>query len=208
MNTAREEGEVSFKAFARILGERSPSYVTQLKGEGRLVLSADGKRVRVAESLALVRSTADPGKAGVVARHAASRGGDPTPVAAPAPAPADDGTGGDLDAPSADPVEQSHARRRSKAMADKAETDALAAERDYRRSIGELMEASEVEHAVRGAVAAFRGSLENLPNTLAPELSAMTDEGRIRVLLSEAFEHTLEELSRQFAAIGRQEQAA
>ena len=204
MNTAREEGEVSFKAFARILGERSPSYVTQLKGEGRLVLSADGKRVRVAESLALVRSTADPGKAGVVARHAAARGDE----GAAAPVTADEGAGAELDAPSADPVEQSHARRRSKAMADKAETDALAAERDYRRSMGELMEAAEVEHAVRAAVASFRGSLENLPNTLAPELSAMTDEGRIRVLLSEAFEHALEELSRQFAALGRREEAA
>ncbi len=204
MNTVREEGEVSFKAFARILGERSPSYVTQLNGEGRLVLSADGKRVRVAESLALVRSTADPGKAGVVARHAAARGDEGVTI----PAAADEGAGGELDAPSADPVEQSHARRRSKAMADKAETDALAAERDYRRSMGELMEAAAVEHAVRGAVASFRGTLENLPNTLAPELSAMTDEGRIRVLLSEAFEHALEELSRQFAALGRREEAA
>ena len=204
MKTEREEGEVSFKAFARILGERSPSYVTQLKGEGRLVLSDDGKRVRVAESLAWVRSTADPGKAGVVARHAAARDDE----ALSSPSATDEAAVGDLEAPSADPVEQSHARRRSKAMADKAETDALAAERDYRRSMGELMEAAAVEHAVRGAVASFRGSLENLPNTLAPELSAMTDEGRIRVLLSEAFEHALEELSRQFAAIGRQEQAS
>ncbi len=204
MNTAREEGEVSFKAFARILGERSPSYVTQLKAEGRLVLSADSKRVRVAESLALVRSTADPGKTGVVARHAAARGDEGATI----PGAFDEGRGGDVEAPSADPVEQSHARRRSKAMADKAETDALAAERDYRRSMGELLEAAAVEHAVRGAVASFRGSLENLPNTLAPELSAMTDEGRIRVLLSEAFEHTLEELSRQFAALSRREEAA
>jgi hypothetical protein len=205
---AREEGEVSFKAFARILGERSPSYVTQLKAEGRLILSADGKRVRVAESLALVRSTADPGKAGVVARHAAARDGvadavRPDPASEP-----DVDAGGEPGGASADPIEQSHARRRSKAMADKAETDALAADRDYRKSMGELLEAAEVEHAVRVVGAYFRGSLENLPNTLAPELSAMTDEGRIRVLLSEAFEYALEELSRQFAALGRREEAA
>lgn len=204
MNSSRQDGEVSFKAFARILGERSPSYVTQLKGEGRLVLSADGKRVRVAESLALVRSTSDPGKGGVVARHAAAReaGAALAPSEAPEPASAD------LEAPSDDPVEQSHARRRAKAMADKAETDAKAAERDYRLSIGELLEASQVEQALSRAGAAFRGSLENLPNTLAPELSAMTDEGRIRVLLAVAFEHALEELSRQFAALGRREEAA
>jgi hypothetical protein len=200
----REEGEVSFKAFARILGERSPSYVTQLKGEGRLVLSQDGKRVRVAESLALIRTTADPAKTGVVARHAAARATE-HPAA---PLGGEEAAGAELEPPTADPVEQSHARRRAKALADKAETDAKVAERDYRISMGELLEAGAVEHAVRAAVASFRGSLENLPSTLAPELSAMTDEGRIRVLLSESFEHALEELSRQFAALGRREEAA
>jgi hypothetical protein len=198
--TGGEVRTATFKAFARILGERSPSYVTQLKSEGRLVLTDDGKRVRIDESLALIRSTADPAKAGVVVRHAAARASVPPP-AAEATAEAEDTPSGDA----VDPVEQSHARRRSKAMADKAETDAKAADRDYRISMGQLLEAVEVEHAVRGAVASFRGGLENLPNTLAPELSAMTDESRIRVVLSEAFEHVLEELARAFGAIGRRE---
>lgn len=196
-----ERGEVTRKAFARILGA-APSYVTQLQGEGRLVLTADGKRVRVDESLKLIRGTADPAKSGVAGRHAAARG---------APTAAADGDGLDDEdaAPdgAADPVKDSHAMRRSKALADKAETDAKAAERDYRISMGELLEAAEVEHLIRSAVATFRGSLENLPDVLAPELSAITDEGRVRVVLAEAIEHKLEELSRAFAAVGRKDPA-
>lgn len=193
-------GEVSFKLFAKMLGERSPSYVTQLKDAGRLVLSADGKRVCVDESLALIRATADPAKTGVVARHAAARGTE-------APIDADDGAASDdgATAPTGDVVQDSHARRRAKALADKAETDAKVADRDYRISMGELLAAADVEQAARHAAATFRGAIENLPNTLAPELAAVTDEGRVRVVLAEALEHALEELSRAFAAIGRRE---
>ena len=79
-----ESGTASFAGFARLIGERSPSYITQLKGEGRLVLTDDGKRVRVQESIALIKATADPAKAGVAARHAANRT-TAKPEAAPAP---------------------------------------------------------------------------------------------------------------------------
>lgn len=193
-----EGGEVSRKAFARILGA-APSYITQLQEEGRLVLSADGKKVRVEESLALIRGTADPSKAGVAERHAAARG-------APTGAAVVDDQDGD-DAMPADPVQGGDAKRRAKALADKAETDAKAAELDYRQRVGELLEAAEVEHLIKSAVATFRGGLESLPDTLAPELSALSDEGRIRVVLGEAIEHRLEELSRAFGAIARREQA-
>ncbi|PRH82619.1 hypothetical protein [Arenimonas caeni] len=193
-----EGGEVSRKAFARILGA-APSYITQLQEEGRLVLSADGKKVRVEESLALIRGTADPSKAGVAERHAAARGA-PTGAAA-----ADDQDGDD--AMPSDPAQGGDARRRAKALADKAETDAKAAELDYRQRVGELLEAAEVEHLIKSAVTTFRGGLESLPDTLAPELSALSDEGRIRVVLGEAIEHRLEELSRAFGAIARREQA-
>lgn len=203
---AREDGTASFKEFARILGERSPSYVTQLKAEGRLVLTDDGKRVRVAESRELIRATADPARAGVAARHAAKRtssGAGPALAALmPASAPGD----ADDEVPAVDPAQGAHQLRRAKALADRAETDAKAAERDYRLSLGELLEADQVDHAIRGAVATFRTSIENLPNTLAPELSALTDEGRIRVLLGEALEHALEELARRFGAIAKTEE--
>ncbi len=212
MKARHETGTASFSGFARVLGERSASYVTQLKEAGRLVLTEDGKRVRVTESLALIRATADPSKAGVAARHAAARGKGgagqaPPPAAPPAQAGAPDDGEEPIPASFGDAVQDGHARRRAKALADKAETDAKAAERDYRISLGELLQADHVEHAVRGAVATFRTSLENLPNTVAPELAALTDEGRIRVVLGEALEHALEELSRKLGTIAKAEEA-
>lgn len=209
-----EDGTASFAGFARILGERSPSYVTQLKAEGRLVLTEDGKRVRVEESRALIKATADPGKTGVVARHAAARaqGAATTPAAGRgATSGAEDAEDGeDADqagaASTGDPVADSHARRRSKAMADKAEADARKALRDEQLELGQLLKAEDVEHAVRGAVVTFRGTLENLPNTIAPELAAIEDEGRVRVILAEALENALSELARRFGQLAKAEE--
>lgn len=194
-----EEGTASRKQFARILGERSPSYVTQLEAEGRLVLTADNKRVRVAESLALLRETADPAKAGVVARHAAARaaGDGEVPMVEE----------GDGPAPTGDSVTDGHARRRAKALADKAETDAKAAERDYQLSLGGLLRADEVEQVVRSAVVTFRGALENLQNTLAPQVATITDEAQARALFASEFEHALGELSRKFLTLSKRETA-
>lgn len=200
-----EPGTASFGGFARILGERSPSYVTQLKGEGRLVLTEDGKRVRVQESLALVRATADPSKAGVQARHAANRtitGGEGA-VVVPAGTPEGSGEGGDEDAGR----ESSHSVRRAKALADKEEELALTARRVNLIAAGELLTAGDVEAALVDAGTSMRSALENLPSTLAPELAAERDEGRVRVILSEAIENVLGEIARQFALIGKAEQA-
>ncbi len=198
----------NFREFAAI-ARFKPSYITQLKAAGRLVLTENGKRIRVAESLALIRDTADPSKAGVVARHAATRAKGAGQAAAK---PGRDDTGTQAATPVdaepvdyTDPVESSHARRRAKAMADKAETDALAAQRDYRLSLGELLEVAAVEAVCRDTATTLRTSFENLPNTLAPELAAATDEARIRVLLQDAIEHALEEASRQLGALARTE---
>lgn len=195
-----------FREFAGIVGCK-PSYVTELRKAGRLFLTDDRKRVRVAESLALIAETRDPSRAGVAARHAAARAA--KAKAAPEPAGAgDDGPlsaddGDDLPILPADPVEASHARRKAKAIADKAEADARKALRDEQVELGQLLPAEEVEHAIRGAVVTFRGAMENLPDTLAPQLSAISDEGRVRVVLAEAFEHALEELARKLGAIAR-----
>lgn len=209
---AHEPGTASFAGFARMIGVK-PSYITELKTAGRLVLTADGKRVRVEESRALIRSTSDPAKAGVVARHAVGRGraaATTSPPVAAATTPADTGEDGDQEPARVytDPVEESHARRRTKALADKAEADARKALRDEQIELGQLLPADEVEHAVRGAVVTFRGALENLPNTIAPELAAISDEGRVRVVLAEALEHALEELARKFGQLARAESDA
>lgn len=206
MSTAPDT--LGFKAFAQHAGFK-PSYVTQLRKAGRLVLTDNSRAVRVAESLALIRDTADPSKTGVAARHAATRAkGAGQAAAKPARDDAAAQAATPVDAEPVDytdPVESSHARRRAKAMADKAETDALAAQRDYRLSLGELLEVAAVEAVCRDTATTLRTSFENLPNTLAPGLAAATNEARIRVLLQDAIEHALEEASRQLGALAKQE---
>lgn len=197
----------SFAGFAKLLGNRRASYVTQLKREGRLVLTEDGKRVKVDASLALIRSTSDPAKAGVVARHAAARGAASVAPAAPPAPPAGDQPAGDGDDGWL-PPEGGHQLRRAKALADKEEALAEKARRENLVEMGKLLPADEVDHALFAAATTLRTSLENLPNTLAPELTAARDEGRVRVILGEAIEHALEEISRAFATIAKSEESA
>lgn len=210
--SGHEPGTASFAGFARAIGVKA-SYVTALKEADRLVLTEDGKRVWVEESRALIRETADGAKAGVAARHAAKRGQGVVVAAAGRQVPASGADGADDADPDgeapvnlADPVESSHARRRTKALADKAEADARKALRDEQIELGQLLQAEDVEHAVRSAVVTFRGALENLPNTIAPELAAIDDEGRVRVVLAEALENALGELARRFGQLAKAEE--
>lgn len=189
---------VTLRGFARIL-DKSPSYITELKGAGRLVLG-DGGKVDVDASLALIRETADPAKDGVRARHAANRG-QGQGVAAVGTDDPDDGA----EAPLEFEPQSNDAKRRAKALADGAEADARKKLRDEQVELGQLLQADDVEHAVRGAVATLRNGLENLPTILAPQVAAESDEAKCRVLITDAVEHALEELARQFSAIGKQE---
>ena len=63
---------LSKSAFAVRIG-RTPSYITWLKDNNRLVLSPDGKKVDVLATEALILETADPSKAAVAARHQQDR---------------------------------------------------------------------------------------------------------------------------------------
>lgn len=187
----------SFAEFAG-LARVKRSYVTALKQAGRLVLTEDGKAVRVAESIALIEATRDPSKIGVVRRHAEARAAQAaaeeavTPIVAPPVDPLpDDAATGDQ-------------RRRTKALADKEEALARIAIRDDRKAAGELLETRHVVDGVGDAGTVLRKSLERLPDALAPQLVALRDEGAIRVLLSEQIEHALHETSRQLAQLARQ----
>lgn len=196
-----------FREFAAHLGCR-PGYVTQLRKAGRLVLTEDEKAVRVAESLALIQDTRDPSKAGVALRHAQARaaaggaagaGGAGQGKQAAPPATAGD----DDDAPASFVPNDPHAKRRAKALADKAEADARKALRDEKIELGELLQASEVTAMVTEAITTFRTSLENLPGQVAPAMAAADSEEQVRVVLAEALEVRLADLSRAFAQIGR-----
>ena len=203
-----------FREFAAHLGCK-PSYVTELRKAGRLVLTRDGRRVVVAESIALIEATRDPARAGVARRHAAKRAATraasvdkaakkATRRQAGATAAAGAGEAAD-DAPLTFIPEDPHTKRRAKALADKAEADARKALRDERVELGQLLQAEEVAAVITDATTTLRTAMENLPGQIAPGLAAATTEEQVRVLLTEAIETRLGDLARKFSQIGRGE---
>lgn len=195
MNTLASPLTMSFSEFADHRGIKK-SYVTQLKHDGRLALTDDGKRVLVAESIQRIADTKDPSKTGVARRHEAER-------AAKAAGGTQDALAPEIEAPeSTEPFEvpggTSHALRRAKALADKAEADAEEAIRNNMIAAGKLMIADEVLAGVSAAGTFLRRRLESLPDVLGPQLAPVQDEATVRAILAEAIEHALEETSRQF----------
>jgi len=177
--------------FARLLGYRR-SYVTALKRDGRLVLADDGA-VQVAESIARIEATRDPGKRAVAERHAAAREAAPLPAEVAQAAPEPPAAAPVMDDP-ASPGYQHWRERRERAAA-------LAAERDNALADGKLLAADDVAAQVATAFVTARGALEALPDILAPQLAAESDEARCRALLVEAIELQLGDLSRRLAAL-------
>ena len=185
------------REFAAILGCK-PGYVTQLIAQGRVVLTDDGKQVRVAESLARIRATRDPAHQPVADRHAASRG----------QALADDAQPDDY-APSSSPAQAPQrpdaaavaGNSYQQARAVKERFLALEAKRAYEVAMGQLRDAREVEHAVATAFTATRTALQNLAQTLAPVLAATTTEEAARTEMATAFEAILAELSTTLATM-------
>lgn len=174
--------EVTRSEFARLRGFR-PSYVTQLANEGRLVLTDDGKRVKVAESVARIEATRDPSKQATADRHAAARAPDAVPAAAP--------------------VELAEELRYQDARAKHEHFKAAIAELEYRKAARELLEAGEVVGALSGILTVLRNRLESLPDVLAPQLAPITEEQQIRAMLADEVEIALGEVSARFAEMGR-----
>lgn len=186
---AAPPAKLSFREFARKL-QCKPGYVSQLKAAGRLVLTADGRAVKVDESLALIAATRDPAKVGVQARHAATRAAS----ASSAPETGGEDDAADTPAPRAD---DPHSLRRAKAMADKEEALARKALRDEQVELGELLRREDVESAAADAAMTLRTALQNLPTSLA-----LVDE-RDRTVVADGIEHLLEDMERKFRAIGK-----
>ena len=185
----------SFAEFAT-LGGWKKSWVTQLRRDGRLVLTDDQKRVRVAESFGLIKDTEDPSRSGVAARHAARRVGTAAAGQEAEPDPDDE-----------EPAlpNDGHARRRAKALADKEEALARKALREEQVEMGQLLVRDEVIAVVAEVVVRLRNRLEQLAPTLAPALAATTDESQVRVQLRDGIEEALHDLVKSFAALARAE---
>lgn len=172
--------EVTRTEFARLRGFK-PSYVTELAKAGRLVLSDDGKRVKVAESVARIEATRDPSKQAVADRHAANRGA----------------------APARDETPETEELRYQDARAKREHFMALQAELDYRKAARELLEAGEVVGALSDVLTVLRNRFESMPDVLAPQLAAEMEEQKIRAMLADEVEIALGEVSSRFADLGK-----
>ena len=188
----------SFSAFARRLGVR-PSYITKLRHDGRLVLTDDGKRVKVAESIARIEETRDENRDDVRARHAKEKkqkAGAAAAVGPPAPA-----------AVERAPAEKKPRAERSK-FSDyrtrKMLADAELAEMERDKIRGTLVQLDTVRAAGVEVGTALRAALENLPDQLAPLVAAVADEERCRQILQDHLEAILKEASAKIERLGQQ----
>jgi hypothetical protein len=180
---------LGFSDFARHVGMK-PSYITQLKKEGRLVLTDDGKAVRVAESVQRINETRDPSKQGVADRHAVGRATQPVDSSPP---PQSKEAAAD---PQGDNGRIGNTYQAARAV--KERYLAMSAKREYEIAIGRLMDADDVKSFVADAIVTLRTRLESLPDVLAPQLVAISDEAIARTMIAESIEHALEECATAF----------
>lgn len=179
-------GEVQFLSRSEFAAAQgwSPSYVTKLGKQGRLILDEDGRRIDVSATLALLRRTEDPGKDAVKQHHAAGRAEKHVGTHTRHDAPGEDVTG----PAAADPKYWENKARREGALAELAELE-LAKRR------GELVDRARVESAAFAIGRMLRDAVLGLPTQLAPALVSMTDafevETKLRAALRQVFEDTV-----------------
>lgn len=174
--------ELTRKQFAELNGW-SPSYVTKLGEQGRLVLTADGKKVRVAETLALIGNT-EGSRADVAQRHAEGRA---APGAFPGNTPGAD-AGGDANLTQARRVKAISEARRLAALADQEEMN-----RD--KQAGNLLAREDVDFVLNDYGATLRGLLENLADRLAPVVYPLKTLEETHAAISEAADALQQELA-------------
>jgi len=204
---AESDDTVTGKELAALIGCR-PSYVIELRKKGRVVVGGGGKGFLKGASLVLYAQTSDPSYAGVAQRHADARGaalagsGD---FAADLDADEDsDEEDDDAAAAPAGPRGRPmtpDALRKAKALADKAETDAHMAQIALQKELALLLPRAEVEAFLAEHATTFRGAMERLADTLAPQLAATVAEAECRRLVWDEVSHALEELSQGFRTL-------
>jgi hypothetical protein len=171
------DGEIRYLSKSKFAAEQgwSPSYVTKLNQQGRLVLCPDRKLVDVDATLAILRRTEDPGKESVRQHHQGAR----VEKHVVAHVKSDASTKDEPGAPSADPKYWDNKARREGMLADLAELE-LAKKR------GELVERQRVEAMAFAAGRTLRDAVLGLPTQLAPVFATMTDAFQIEIKLRDA----------------------
>ena len=184
--------------FARMVN-RKPGYISQLKTSGVLITTADGRRVRVRESIEAMEANRNPAFDGVAARHEAARA---VPVGTPPAAGGNGGDDDDDDASSDGGITVLEANRQIKiATAREKQIDVMRAEMKLAQERGELLYATDVRAACAAAAAQARHGFERMVEALSPRLAATSDESRIRELLADDIAHTLEAFARNLGSI-------
>lgn len=153
-------------------------YAYQLAKEGRLVLTEDGKRVLVAESIKRIEETRDPSRSAVTERHALGRG---YAVGGLGTLEGDDAQEGQQVSPQR-PGAGAGNYQFQDARAKKEHYAALREEASFHKEAGELIEVGEVTGAFADAAAKVAGVLDALPATVGPMLAGQTQEEVMRVL--------------------------
>lgn len=143
--------------FARHL-DVNRSYVTRLKQDGRIVLTADGL-VDVEASRARILATAG-GRDDVAARWARAKG--QTPASGPPAPPGGQENGGE--------GEGEARTTRADAMARKEHYLALQAKLDYEKAAGTVVVKTDVEETFADVMVLFRQLVENQAHRLAAQL--------------------------------------
>lgn len=156
------DGTVSKSEFARLRGV-SPAMVTKWIKAGRLVLTADGRRVNAAASLQRIAAGADPSRGGV-------GGHGPIGEAFP-PASVDVG-----------PAPRQRATFNEVRTAREA-YNVKQAELDYRERLGELVERDRYDRAIIDGVAPIMAALDTLSARLGPALAAESDARKVQNMI-------------------------
>lgn len=170
---------------------KSPSYITQLAAQGRVVFTPDGRFVDVAKTDALLAATADPAKQPVADRHAAAR------QAAADLREADDEVQRHL--PPNEPDTDYHASGYD-FQGSKAKREHYAAEREraaYLKEAGDLMQRGDVVAAFADAGAAIRAAVDAWAADMPPMLAGQ-GEAAIRQTLADETERLLADLAARF----------
>lgn len=192
------ETTASFSKFAR-LQSWSPSYVTKLKEAGRLVLTENGKRVRVEASLARIKET-ESGQPQHVAsrrRQQERRNGATEPDVLSA-----DETPSTPEGGVEEPIANSRAHWERREAAARAETREI----ELAKLKGDLVETAAVRAAGVESGTVLRAALENLPDQIAPMLAEGDPEReqRIRARLAEHIGLALTEIADKFKTLSEQ----
>ncbi len=145
----------------------SDSYIRRMRRDGKLILHADGKRILVAQSNALLDDITDP-----------IRGGDRTPIAPPDDSmrQTDDTA---LPATAGSKISTQEAVRRERLAR------ARTAELELGERSGELTRTVDVERAVITLARQALNSMLNMPSRLRAKLAAEGDPRKVEEILME-----------------------